>query len=82
VQLAGDVDDLTGTHRLVRGPRRDTAKVPSGWTVVDARHTERDSLLLVQTREAVLNPRLDVSEPSLEELVLAYLSHPGVSAAS
>ena len=80
VQLAGDVDDLTGTHRLVRGARRDTARVPSGWTIVDARHTERDSLLLVQTREAVLNPHLDVSEPTLEELVLAYLAHPGVSA--
>ena len=82
VQLAGDVDDLTGTHRLVRGLKRDTARVPSGWTVVDARHTEGDSLLLVQTREAVLNPRLDVSQPSLEELVLAYLAHPSIEAAS
>jgi ABC-type multidrug transport system ATPase subunit len=83
VQVAGDVSGLLASHRLVRGPRRERdAATRAGWTVVEARHTERDSLLLVRTDDPVHDPALDVSQPSLEELVLAYLANPRVAALS
>ena len=81
VQVAGDVSELLDGHRLIRAPRRDRdASGRPGWTVVDAHYTERDSLLLVRTKERVHDPSVDVSEPTLEELVLAYLANPAAAA--
>ncbi len=70
VQVAGDIDALLGTHFRLTGARRDT--LPPG--VISASHTERQSTLLVRTDEPIYDPAWTVSELTLEDLVLAYMS--------
>jgi ABC-2 type transport system ATP-binding protein len=74
VRLAGEVDQLLVAHHLVTGPRRDPASVPSGWEVISASHTGRQSTLLIRTDGPVHDPAWTVTQVSLEDVVLAYMS--------
>ena len=74
VRVAGPVDELLSTHYLLAGPRRDPARLPAGQEVISASHTDVQSTLLVRTADRILDPAWTVSEISLEDLVLAYLS--------
>jgi ABC-2 type transport system ATP-binding protein len=74
VQVAGPVDDLLASHRLLSGPRRDPGSLPSGIEVISASHTDVQSTLLVRTSGPVFDPAWTVSEVGLEDLVLAYMS--------
>jgi len=74
VQVAGPVEDLLATHHLLSGPRRDPASLPGGIKVISASHTNMQSTLLVRTSGPVLDPAWTVSEVTLEDLVLAYMS--------
>jgi ABC-2 type transport system ATP-binding protein len=74
VKVAGPVDDLLATHRLLSGPRRDPASLPGGVQVISASHTDVQSTLLVRSAGPVLDPAWTVSEVGLEDLVLAYMS--------
>jgi ABC-2 type transport system ATP-binding protein len=74
VRLAGEVDQLLAAHHLVTGPRRDPASVPSGWEVISASHTGRQSTLLIRTDGPVHDPAWTVTQVSLEDVVLAYMS--------
>jgi ABC-2 type transport system ATP-binding protein len=74
VQVAGPVDDLLAVHHRLTGPRRDPAGLPGGVQVITASHTDRQSTLLVRTAGPVLDPAWTVSEVTLEDLVLAYMS--------
>jgi ABC-2 type transport system ATP-binding protein len=74
VQVAGDIDDLLAAHRRLTGPRRDTDTLPQHQHVVTASHADRQTTVIVRTQEPVLDPTWTVSEPGLEDLVLAYMS--------
>jgi ABC-2 type transport system ATP-binding protein len=74
VRIAGEVEELLGTHRLLTGARRDPAMLPAGWQVISASHTDRQSTLLVRAEDPILDPAWTVEEISLEDLVLAYMS--------
>jgi ABC-2 type transport system ATP-binding protein len=74
VQIAGDVDALLASHHRLIGPRRDPAQLPSGQEVIEGRHTDRQSTLIVRTDGPVLDPVWMVEQLSLEDLVLAYMS--------
>jgi ABC-2 type transport system ATP-binding protein len=74
VRLAGDVDQLLATHHLLTGPRRDSEQLPTDQHLVTARHTDRQSTLLVQSEAPILDPAWTVEPVGLEDLVLAYLS--------
>jgi ABC-2 type transport system ATP-binding protein len=74
VRLAGDVDRLLATHHLLTGPRRDPDRLPADQHVVSARHTDRQSTLLVQSEAPILDPAWTVEQVGLEDLVLAYMS--------
>jgi ABC-2 type transport system ATP-binding protein len=74
VQIAGDVDALIASHHRLIGPRRDPASLPSGQEVIEGRHTDRQSTLIVRTDGPVLDPVWMVEQLSLEDLVLAYMS--------
>ncbi|QQQ78298.1 ABC transporter ATP-binding protein [Saccharothrix sp. 6-C] len=78
VRLIGDVDELLATHRRLTGPRRDVDTLPGDQRVVSARHTDRQTTVLVRTEAPILDPAWDVGELGLEDLVLAYLADPGV----
>ena len=73
VRIAGPVDELLAAHRLLSGPRRDEDTLPAGMRVVSARHTDRQSTLLVRADGPVLDPAWTVSEVGLEDLMLAYM---------
>ena len=76
VQLAGDVDDLLGTHHRLTGPRRDVASLPADQEVIAESHTDRQTTLIVRTDGPIPDPTWTVSELSLEDLVLAYMARP------
>ena len=74
VQIAGDVDALIASHHRLIGPRRDPATLPGDQQVIQGTHTDRQSTLIIQSRQPVLDPAWTVEQLSLEDLVLAYMS--------
>lgn len=76
VQITGTIDGLLATHRLIIGPR--VSKHISGVTVVSVQDTGRQTTLLVRGSPLTLSDDWQVIEPSLEEIVLAYLANPGI----
>jgi ABC-2 type transport system ATP-binding protein len=77
VSVAGDVSALLASHCRLSGPRRDAASLPAGQEVITERHTDKQTNLLVRTREPVADPSWAVRPVSLEDLVLAYMSRDG-----
>ena len=76
VRLAGDVDGLLATHKVLVGARRDPDRLPTDQTVIQQSHTDRQSTFLVHTAKPVLDPTWTVSDVGLEDLVLAYMAAP------
>lgn len=71
VSLADDLDYVLASHRLLVGAR--DASPPAGADVIAARHTERQTDLLVRVKEPIGDTTWRVEEPTLEEIVIAYL---------
>jgi ABC-2 type transport system ATP-binding protein len=76
VRVAGEVDELLATHHRLTGPRRAPDRLPADQHVVSARHTDRQSTIVVRTEAPILDPAWTVSRLSLEDLVLAYMEKP------
>ncbi|GIF75794.1 ABC transporter ATP-binding protein [Asanoa siamensis] len=74
VRVAGDVDELMGTHYRLTGARRDAADLPAGAEVIEHSATGRQSTFVVRSVVPIDDPSLTVEQLTLEELVLAYLS--------
>jgi ABC-2 type transport system ATP-binding protein len=74
VRVAGEVDRLLAGHHLLTGPRRDPASLPAAWEVISASHTDRQSTLLIRTDAPVHDPAWTISQVSMEDVVLAYMS--------
>ncbi len=72
VHVADDLEYVLASHRLLVGPH-ESAGAPAGAIVVSATHTERQTNLLVRVDEPITDPRWRVVEPTLEEIVIAYL---------
>jgi ABC-2 type transport system ATP-binding protein len=79
LQVAGEVDGLLASHHRLVGPRRDPASLPSGQHVLEERHTDRQSTLIVRCDGPVLDPAWTVEDLSLEDLVLAYMARAGTA---
>ena len=77
VQLAGEVGTLLASHHRLSGPRRDPSTLPADQEVIEARHTDKQSTLLVRTEAPVLDPAWIVKPVSVEDLVLAYMRRAG-----
>jgi ABC-2 type transport system ATP-binding protein len=73
VQLSGDIDTLLAEHKVLVGPRKDTAPIERAHTVVQTVATPRQSTLLVRLNGPVLDPGYEVEDVTFEELVLAYM---------
>ena len=73
MQLSGDIDALLAEHKVLVGPRKDTSSLERAHTVVEATRTDRQSTLLVRLGGPLLDPAYQVSDVSLEDLVLGYL---------
>lgn len=79
VQLAGEIDEIVRTHKLLVGPRTDPAAVASIHNVIEASHTARQTTLLVRLNGAIFDPSWEVCDVSLEDIVLAYLGQPSAN---
>jgi ABC-2 type transport system ATP-binding protein len=73
VQLCGDIDDVLATHRMLVGPRRQTAQAERGLTVIKATQTARQTRLLACLDGPLPDPRWEVTDVGLEEIILAYM---------
>src|SRR5262249_19157616 len=73
VQLAGDIQEIIAAHKRLTGPRQDTEAVASLHTVIETSHAERQTTLLVRANGPVYGSTWEAQEPSLEDIVLAYL---------
>jgi len=80
VQVAGEVDDLLASHRVLTGPVAEAGRY-AGRPVVHARRAgDRAHLLVQATAGDPVPPGWEAHPVGLEELALAYLREPGAAA--
>ncbi|MBM2620038.1 ABC transporter ATP-binding protein [Actinoplanes sp. LDG1-06] len=79
VRIAGEVDELLGTHHRLSGARRDPATLGPGRHVVAASHTDVQSTMVVRSTAPIDDPSWSVDGIDLEDLVLAYMSEAGAN---
>jgi len=87
VRLAGEIDQLRRTHRMISGPAGwptttqppaapDDSSAEGGWQLISVRQTAGRTTALVRVGARLLaGPGLDAAEPTFDELVLGYLDH-------
>src|SRR5215467_2154989 len=79
VQLAGEVDDLLASHRLLTGPAAEVDRYTER-PVVHVRRAEAQAHLLVRaTADDPVPPGWEAHPVGLEELALGYLREPGAA---
>ena len=76
VQLSGRIDEIVASHRVLVGLPGDDAAVARVHQVVQARHTSRQTVLLVRANGHVYDARWQIEDVALEDIVLAYLQQP------
>jgi ABC-2 type transport system ATP-binding protein len=79
VRVIGDVETLLATHHRLSGPRREVDTLPSDQQVISAKHTDRQTTVLVRTEAPILDPSWSVAELGLEDLVLEYMANPTIA---
>jgi ABC-2 type transport system ATP-binding protein len=81
VQVAGKVDDLLASHRVLTGPAAEADSYAGRLPVVHVRRGEAQAHLLVRaTADDPVPPGWEAHPVGLEELALAYLREPGAAA--
>jgi ABC-2 type transport system ATP-binding protein len=76
VRVEGEVEALLRSHYRLTGPSRDPRTLPADQQVVSARHTDRQTSVVVRTDSPILDPSWAVGGLGLEDLVLAYMERP------
>jgi len=80
VQLAGEVDELLASHRMLTGPAAEAGGFAGG-QLVHVRRGEAQAHMLVRAgADESVPPGWEAHPVSLEELALAYLREPGAAA--
>jgi ABC-2 type transport system ATP-binding protein len=73
IRLAGSIEEIVASHRLLTGPRAEAATIARTHAVVQSSHTERQTTLFVRANGQFADPRWQIEEVGLEDIVLAYL---------
>jgi len=73
VQFAGELDDILGVHRILVGPAGSVSPTLEGATVISSIIAGRQCTMLVRAEQPIIDPSWEVFEPTLDEIVLAYL---------
>jgi ABC-2 type transport system ATP-binding protein len=80
VQVAGEIDELLASHRILTGPAAQAGEYAHG-PVVQIRRAQAQAHLLVRaTAQDPVPPGWQAYPLGLEELALAYLREPGAAA--
>ena len=74
VRLEGNVEGLIESHRLLTGAKRPLGNIRNVTQIVRARHSGRQSTLLVRSEGPIVDPTWAVDHVGLEELLLAYMA--------
>jgi ABC-2 type transport system ATP-binding protein len=82
VQLAGEIESIVASHRVLTGARADASAVARVHEVIRASNTPRQTTLLVRADGHVYDTCWEQHEVDLEEIVLAYLGYDGAAAAA
>jgi ABC-2 type transport system ATP-binding protein len=80
VQMAGEVDDLLASHRMLTGPTAEADKYAERPVVHVQRGEAQTHLLVRATADDPVPPGFQAHPVGLEELAMAYLREPGASA--
>ncbi len=80
VQVAGEVDDLLASHRMLTGPAAEADKYADRPVVHARRGAAQAHLLVRATADDPVPPGWEAHPVGLEELTLAYLREPGAAA--
>jgi ABC-2 type transport system ATP-binding protein len=73
--LSTGIEELVARHKVLRSATDDAPAVPAGARVLARTRTPREQMVTVEIEGPVLDPRWDVSDLGLEEIVLTYLGH-------
>jgi ABC-2 type transport system ATP-binding protein len=73
VQPAGDIDEIIRTHKRLVGPRTLTAAVARIHEVIEERHSERQTTLLVRINGHLFDHAFEMHDVTLQEIVLASM---------
>jgi ABC-2 type transport system ATP-binding protein len=79
VRIAGEVEELLATHHRLTGARRDVDTLPSDQHVISARHTDRQTSVVIRSEAPILDPSWTVGQLTLEDVVLEYMSKPATT---
>ena len=78
VQVAGEVEDLVATHRMLTGPAAGSERYTREWRVVHASSAGSEARLLVRWESSnPVPPAWEERPVTLEELTMAYLREQG-----
>ncbi|HET7245331.1 MAG TPA: ABC transporter ATP-binding protein [Streptosporangiaceae bacterium] len=80
VQVAGEVDDLLASHRILTGPAAEAGQYADRPVVHVRRGAAQAHLLVRATPDDPVPPGWEAHPVGLEELTLAYLREPGAGA--
>ncbi len=80
VQMAGEVDDLLASHRMLTGPTAEADKYAERPVVHVQRGEAQTHLLVRATADDPVPPGFQAHPVGLEELAMAYLREPGAAA--
>jgi ABC-2 type transport system ATP-binding protein len=80
VQVAGEVDDLLASHRMLTGPAADADRYAQRPVVRVRRAAAQAHLLVRATADDPVPPGWEAHSVGLEELALAYLREPDAAA--
>jgi ABC-2 type transport system ATP-binding protein len=73
VHVADDLDYVLASHRLLEASSEHAPQTPAGVTVISTTRSGRQTSILVRVGEPLTDPAWRVVEPTLEEIVIAYL---------
>jgi ABC-2 type transport system ATP-binding protein len=80
VQVAGELDDLLASHRMLTGPAAEASQFADRPVVHVRRGAAQAHLLVRTTADDPVPPGWEAHPVGLEELTLAYLREPGAGA--
>lgn len=73
VVLCDDIDYIVESHRMLTARALDGLEVPSGATAIDTHRSSRSAAHLTRLELPVTDERWIITEPTLHEIVMAYL---------
>jgi ABC-2 type transport system ATP-binding protein len=77
IQVAGPVTELLARHHLISGSSLDPSALPGDAEVISSARSLGQTTLLAQADAIPQHPGWTVTRPSLEDVVLAYMSRAG-----